>query len=91
MAKKTSADELKIDTELSRCVNQLLLKEPFFAHILSATVRSITDSIPTAAVGIREGQVLLMVNEAFFLKELRSTSQRIAVLKHETLHLIFKQ
>lgn len=92
MAKKTKSgsSSAAIETELSRCVNQLLLKEPFFAHILSGTVRSITDSIPTAAVGLRGGQILFMVNEDFFLRELRTISQRIAVLKHETLHLVFK-
>jgi predicted metal-dependent peptidase len=81
---------VSIDTELSRCVNQLLLKEPFYAHILSGTVRNISEIVPTAAVGLGEGQVMLFINPQFFLKELRSTSQRIAVLKHETLHLIFK-
>lgn len=85
-----SKKALNIDDELSRCINQLLLKEPFFSHILSGTVRSITTEIPTAAVGIRNGHVLLMVNQDFFLSELKSTSQRVAVLKHETLHLVFK-
>jgi len=47
MATKKSSP--KIDTELSRCINQLLLKEPFFAHILAGTVRKITDEVPTAA------------------------------------------
>ena len=79
-----------IDTELSRCINQLLLKEPFYAHILAGTVRTITNDIPTAAVGLRKELILLMVNEVFFLKELRSASERVAVLKHEVLHLIFR-
>ena len=92
MAKKTvkKSNEASIEDEISRCVNQLLLKEPFFSHILSGTVRTITDQIPTAAVGIRDGCILLMINEGFFLNELKSKTQRIAVLKHETLHLIFK-
>jgi predicted metal-dependent peptidase len=87
---RKSALPANIDTELSRCVNQLLLKEPFYAHVLSATVRNISGLVPTAAVGLREGQVMLFINPDFFLKELRTTSQRIAVLKHETLHLVFK-
>jgi predicted metal-dependent peptidase len=92
MPKKTAKkeNEANIEVEISRCVNQLLLKEPFFSHILSGTVRSITSQIPTAAVGIKDGCILLMINEVFFLKELRTVSQRIAVLKHETLHLVFK-
>jgi len=79
-----------IEQEISRCVNQLLLKEPFFSHILSGTTRSITTKTPTAAVGIGDGHILLMVNADFFLNELKTVSQRIAVLKHETLHLVFK-
>jgi predicted metal-dependent peptidase len=33
---------------------------------------------------------MLMINQEFFLSELKTASQRIAVLKHETLHLVFK-
>jgi predicted metal-dependent peptidase len=87
MAKKKST---QIDAEISRCVNQLLLKEPFYAHVLAGTVRKITDDISTAAVGFSNNLILLMVNEAFFLKELKSESERTAVLKHEVLHLVFR-
>ena len=86
----TKKSSLNIETELSRCVNQLLLKEPFYAHILAGTVRKITDEISTAAVGFSNDLILLMVNEQFFLTELTSTSERTAVLKHEVLHLVFR-
>ena len=79
-----------IADELSRCVNQLLLKEPFYAHILGGTVRVISDEIDTAAVGIRNKLIVLLINESFFLKTLTTTSSRVAVLKHETLHLVFR-
>jgi predicted metal-dependent peptidase len=81
---------LNIEDELSRCVNQLLLKEPFYAHVLAGTVRAITDEVQTAAVGFRNELIMLMVNEGFFLKELKSASQRTAVIKHEVLHLVFR-
>ena len=92
MPKKTvkKGNDAKIEVEISRCVNQLLMKEPFFSHILSGTVRTITDQIPTAAVGIKDECIMLMINQEFFLSELKTASQRIAVLKHETLHLVFK-
>lgn len=80
----------QIETELSRCINQLVLKEPFFAHILAGTVRKITDEVSTAAVGFSNDLIMLMVNEYFFLKELKSDSERTAVLKHEVLHLVFR-
>lgn len=85
-----SKTPLNIDTELSRCINQLLLKEPFYAHVIAGTVRKVTDEINTAAVGLSNGLILLMFNELFFLKELKSTPERIAVLKHEVLHLVFR-
>lgn len=79
-----------IHDEISRCIIQMLLKEPFYAHLLSGVVRNITSSVATAAVGIKDNNVNLFVNEDFFLKELRTSSNRIAVIKHETLHLVFK-
>ena len=79
-----------IEDEISRCINQLLLKEPFYAHILATTIRKVDNDIATAAVGLRENLILLMINETFFLKELKSTSERVAVIKHEVLHLVFK-
>ena len=83
-------NKIDIENEISRCVNQLLLKEPFFSHILSGTVRTISLSVPTAAVGVKDGTIVLFINENFFLNHLKTSSQRIAVLKHETLHLVFK-
>jgi predicted metal-dependent peptidase len=79
-----------IEEELSRCIIKLLLKEPFYAHFLSGIVRKITAEIPTAAVGISNGRVTLYVNEDFFMKELPSSSSRVAIIKHETLHILFK-
>jgi len=68
----------------------MLLKEPFYAHFLSGIIREVTDKVPTAAVGFKSGKITLYVNENFFLKELRSMTERVAVIKHETLHIIFK-
>jgi len=79
-----------IHDEVSRCIIQMLLKEPFFAHLLSGIVRNVTKEIPTAAVGLRGSNINLFVNENFFLKELTTASSRVAVIKHETLHLMFK-
>mgnify|MGYP003687580575 FL=1 len=68
----------------------MLLKEPFYAHFLSGIIREVTDKVPTAAVGFKSGKIALYVNENFFLKELKSVNERVAVIKHETLHIIFK-
>jgi predicted metal-dependent peptidase len=79
-----------IEEELSRCIIKLLLKEPFYAHFLSGIVRKITNEVPTAAVGVLNGRMTLFVNEEFFMNELPSFSSRVAVIKHETLHILFK-
>jgi len=79
-----------IHEEISRCIIKLLMKEPFFAHLLSGVVRTISDKIPTAAVGMRGGNVNLYINQQFFLNDLATMSNRVAVIKHETLHLMFK-
>jgi predicted metal-dependent peptidase len=81
---------ISVQEEISRCVNQLLLNEPFYAHILLGVRRKITTDIATASVSIDRNIIVLSVNPSFFLKKLKSLSQRVAVLKHETLHLVFK-
>lgn len=76
--------------ELSRCINLLLLREPFFAHVLSGLARKFTEDTRTAAVGVLGDKVVLYINPGFFLGRLKSTSARVAVLKHEVLHVILK-
>ncbi len=79
-----------IQQEISRCINQMLIKEPFYAHLLSGVVRIYTEEIPTAAVGVKDNYIALYINSEFFFKELHTFSERVAVIKHETLHLLFR-
>jgi len=79
-----------VHEELSRCIIQMLFKEPFFNHLLSGVVRVVTEQVPTAAVSFSGNKIQLLLNESFFLKELRSQTNRVAVIKHEALHLLFK-
>ena len=79
-----------IHNEISRCIIRMLVDEPYYAHFLSSIVRKVTNEIPTAAVGINNAKITIFINENFFLKELTTFSSRVAVIKHETLHLIFK-
>ena len=79
-----------VQEELSRCIIQMLFKEPFFNHLLSGVVRVVTEDVPTAAVSFSGNKIQLLVNESFFIKELRSQTNRVAVIKHESLHLLFK-
>lgn len=80
----------KINESVGRAAIALLVKEPFFAHLIGGITREITSSVPTMAVGIVAGQPRLFVNPSFFATELRSEPMRIGVLKHEVLHLLFK-
>jgi len=77
------------EEELSRAIIKLMLEEPFYAHFLGQVSRIITDEVPTAAVGIRNDTLCLFVNPNFFLNSLKSIEERIAILKHEVLHLVF--
>ena len=76
--------------ELSRCIIEMLVKEPFFGHLLAGVVRTVSDATPTAAVALTRSGVQLRVNPDFFMKELRRRPMRVAVVKHECLHLLFK-
>ena len=81
------ADPAEALEELGRCVIQLLLKEPFYAHVLSGLVRCAEDGFPTAGVGLREGRLELIINPAFFLEFLTTREERVAVLKHDAHRL----
>lgn len=76
---KTVLATKNINDEISWCIIQMLMKEPFFAHLLSGIVRIISKKITTAAVGNDNGNITLFVNEHFFLNELTTFSSRVAI------------
>lgn len=78
-----------IDDEISKAAFSLLLKEPFYAHVLAGMPREVTERVRTAAVAWNGQQVRLLVNPDFFQKSL-TASQRVAVIKHEVLHVVFR-
>ncbi len=79
----------KADFELAKSIVKLLRTEPFYAHILSNLTRKIGLEIPTMAVSCHEDQLFLHINPTFLIEEL-DENQRIGVLKHEVLHIVFK-
>jgi predicted metal-dependent peptidase len=87
---KDAVDVAGAQEELSRCVIQLLLHEPFFGHLLGGVPRRADGSTPTACVSLEGGRCVLTVNPVFFLKTLRKGVERVAVVKHEALHLLFR-
>ena len=77
-------------SELSRCIVALLLKEPFYGHLLSSIVRQFNDSTGTAAVALTDRGIELRISPTFFMEHLERGDERTAVVKHEALHLLFK-
>lgn len=76
--------------EFQRTVVKLLGSNPFYAHMLMAVRRQFTTDdhvVPTACVTF-DKPPRLIVNEQFFLK--CTPTQRIGVLEHEILHLVFR-
>lgn len=75
--------------EISRAAFTLLLKEPFYAHVLAGMPREVSDHVKTTGTAWDGQQVRLRVNPAFFMDGLSAT-QRAGVLKHEILHVSFR-
>lgn len=79
----------KAEFELSKSIVKLLRAEPFYAHILINLTRKIGVDIPTMAVSFKDEQLFLHINPVFLLEQLNE-NQRIGILKHEVLHIVFK-
>lgn len=75
---------------VATAAQQLLVQEPFFAHVLMRMRREVTDEVETAAVTVRDGVVTLLVNPRFWLRELTDDRHRVGVLKHEVLHVVLQ-
>ena len=73
---------------LSRSAVKLLRPEPFYAHIFAGLTRVIGDKVPTMAVSFNDTAFTLWVNPTFISEKLNEL-ERVAVLKHELLHLVF--
>ena len=83
------ADLANAAAKLEQASIALLRQEPFYAHLLTALRRVYSTEVSTAAVSATGGSATLWVNPVFFLNEL-ADRERIGVLKHELLHLMFK-
>ncbi len=81
--------ERRAEAEIDDCLLSLLTREPFFGHLLCGVARLVGEMVPTAAVGFVDAAMRLWVNPTFFLKTLTKRADRIALLKHEVLHLAF--
>lgn len=76
--------------EISRAITTLVFDEPFYGHLLAGMNRRVTTQTATAAVSVHAGRPLLVVNPDFFLDQTTRKQQRVAVIKHEALHLLLR-
>jgi predicted metal-dependent peptidase len=83
----------RILEELSRTGIELLLREPFFAHLFGSINKEVVGeghAVDTLAVGLGHGTLTLFVNARFWDEQLSEPAHRYGVVKHEMLHLVFR-
>ena len=83
------SDMNRTDDNISGAVTQLLLKEPFYAHLLGNLSREISNRTPTLGLEKTQGGYSLIVNPEYFDQVLTTREQRVAAIKHEALHFVF--
>lgn len=78
-----------LDSHFSSSVIKLLRTESFYAHVIASLTRVFESRIETMAVSFKSDRLFLTINPDFFLHKL-SEPERVGVLKHEVLHILFK-
>jgi len=76
------------DRELSPHITSLLFDEAFFGHVVRHINFNCSESLPTAGVYVRDGELFMDWN-AEFMSSL-SNKQVKGLLKHEVFHLVFQ-
>jgi predicted metal-dependent peptidase len=83
----------RILDEVTRCSINLLLGEPFFAHLFSSINKEIVGpghEVDTLAIGVGRNSYILYINAQFWDEQLTNPLHRSGVIKHEMLHLVFR-
>lgn len=83
----------RILDELARTGVELLLREPFYAHVFGSLNKEIVGDrhpVETLAVGQGHHALTLYVNARFWDTVLIDPGHRYGVVKHELLHLVFR-
>lgn len=87
------SDTERILHELSQAGIALLLREPFFAHLLGSINKEVVGreyEVQTLAVGQGKSGFTLYVNSYFWDNTIQKPELRYGILKHEMLHLVFR-
>ena len=85
---KEVTPEMAAAFELDPHLIRLMWDEPFFSKILRTVTKVKTNSIPTAGVLAKDGDIKMWWNPAFLAG--LTTAQVKGLLKHECFHLIFE-
>ncbi|TNE54297.1 MAG: hypothetical protein EP344_14445 [Bacteroidetes bacterium] len=83
----------RILDELARTGIDLLLEEPFYAHVFGTLNKEVVGAghqVDTLAVGQGHHALTLFVNAGFWDQVLTDPRHRYGVVKHEILHLVFR-
>ena len=83
----------RILDELARTGIDLLLREPFYAHVFGSLNKEVVGKghpVDTLAVGLGHNALTLYVNAQFWDSQLTDPAHRYGVVKHELLHLVFR-
>ena len=76
---------------LAKAGVQLLLKEPFYGHVMSVLVKKINNNISTLGLTFTaDERIELQVNEVFWSEMSVKSEYHYSLLKHEILHFVFK-
>jgi len=76
---------------LAKASVQLLLKEPFYGHVMSVLVKKVNNDISTLGLTFTaDERIELHVNDTFWAKMGVKPEYHYSLLKHEILHFVFK-
>jgi predicted metal-dependent peptidase len=84
-----SHDFQLIEDKISRAALDLLLKEPFYAHVFSAVSRAFTEEVQTMGLHWNGQQVVLRINPDWVQNKLSDKGCATSI-KHEILHYVFR-
>lgn len=96
--KQKKYDLHKIMREVNDTNFFLLGKEPFFSHLFSGLIKSISTKIPTACIALNQesSSLSLIINPDFWNEKLigetnnETRNYRYGLVKHEILHIVYK-
>ena len=81
----------RILKEVTSTTIELLLKEPFFGHLLTGLIKEVNPQVPTLGVRLAgPDAVQLSINPEFWDNELKEDKYRYGVIKHEILHIALR-